>query len=75
MFMGAMMIYGTIGIFREFIPISSGLLAFARGLIGGIFLLFWVLLRWYAEAEYQPETLHTFVHQRCSYGRKLDAAF
>ena len=45
MFMGAMMIYGTIGIFREFIPISSGLLAFARGLIGGIFLLFWVLLR------------------------------
>ena len=45
MFMGAMMIYGTIGIFREFLPISSGLLAFARGLIGGIFLLAWVLLR------------------------------
>lgn len=45
MFVGAMVIYGTIGIFREFIPLSSGLLAFSRGLIGGIFLLAWVLLR------------------------------
>lgn len=45
MFVGAMVIYGTIGIFREFIPLSSGLLAFSRGLIGGIFLLVWVLLR------------------------------
>lgn len=45
MFVGAMLIYGTIGIFREFIPISSALLAFSRGLIGGVFLLGWVLLR------------------------------
>lgn len=45
MFVGAMMIYGTIGIFRAFIPLRSGLLAFSRGLIGGIFLLLWVLLR------------------------------
>lgn len=45
MFVGAMIIYGTIGIFREFIPLSSGLLAFSRGLIGGVFLLLWVLLR------------------------------
>ena len=33
MFVGAMVIYGTIGIFREFIPLSSGLLAFSRGLL------------------------------------------
>lgn len=45
MFVGAMVIYGTIGIFREFIPLSSGLLAFSRGLIGGVFLLLWALLR------------------------------
>lgn len=45
MFISAMLIYGTIGIFREFIPISSGLLAFTRGLIGGTFLLLWVLSR------------------------------
>ena len=45
MFVGAMLIYGTIGIFRECIPLSSGLLAFSRGLIGGVFLLAWVLLR------------------------------
>ncbi len=38
-FISAMMIFGTIGIFRKYIPLSSGLLAFARGLIGGIFLL------------------------------------
>ena len=38
----AMVIYSTIGIFRRFIPLSSGALAFARGLIGGGFLLLWV---------------------------------
>lgn len=40
----AMVIYGSIGIFRRSIPLSSGALAFARGLIGGIFLLIWVKL-------------------------------
>ena len=35
----SMFIFGTIGIFRTFIPISSGFLAFSRGLIGTIFLL------------------------------------
>ena len=45
MFISAMLIYGTIGIFREFIPLSSGMLAFSRGLIGGVFLLLWALLR------------------------------
>lgn len=34
-----MVIYGTIGIFRRYIPLSSGLLACARGFIGAIFLL------------------------------------
>ena len=41
----AMTIYSTIGIFRKYIPLSSGLLVFARGLIGGIFLLVWVKCR------------------------------
>lgn len=41
----AMLIYGTIGVFRRFIPLSSAALAFARGLVGGTVLLLWILLR------------------------------
>lgn len=33
----AMLIFGTISIFRRFIPLSSGVLAFARGLLGSAF--------------------------------------
>ena len=40
-----MLIFGTIGIFRKFIPLSSGLLAFTRGILGSLFLLLIVLLR------------------------------
>ncbi len=35
----SMLIFGTIGIFRRNIPLSSGLLAFSRGIMGGLFLL------------------------------------
>ena len=34
-----MLIYGTIGIFRRAIPLSSGILACTRGLMGALFLL------------------------------------
>lgn len=41
----SMTIFGTIGIFRKFIPLSSGFLAMSRGFIGAIFLvllmIFW----------------------------------
>ncbi len=37
-FITSMLIFGTIGIFRRFIPLSSGVLAFARGLLGNAFL-------------------------------------
>lgn len=40
-----MVIFGTIGIFRNFIPYSSSLIAFARGLIGTLFLLAVILIR------------------------------
>ena len=39
-----MLIYGSIGIFRRYIPLSSAALAFARGLIGAAFLLCWMTL-------------------------------
>ncbi len=44
-FILSMLIYGSIGVFRKFIPLSSGLLVFARGLIGGTFLLTFMLIK------------------------------
>ena len=41
----SMVIFGTIGIFRKYIPLPSSLLALARGLIGTIFLVIFVLIR------------------------------
>lgn len=42
MLISSMLIFGTIGIFRRYIPLSSGSLAFARGLIGALFLLVFI---------------------------------
>ncbi len=39
MLVAAMLIFGTIGIFRRHIPMSSAVLAFSRGILGGTFLL------------------------------------
>ena len=39
MFIFSMLIFGTIGIFRRFIPLPSAALACARGILGGLFLL------------------------------------
>ena len=38
----SMLIFGTIGILRKYIPLSSGLIAFSRGIIGFVFL--WIML-------------------------------
>ena len=35
----SMLIFGTIGVFRRYIPLSSGMLAFIRGVVGSLFLL------------------------------------
>ena len=45
MLVSAMLIFGTIGIFRRYIDLSSGLLAFLRGVIGAAFLLAVMLIR------------------------------
>ena len=44
-FMAAMLIWGSIGIFRRSIPMPSAFLAFARGILGGLSLLAYVRLR------------------------------
>ena len=41
----SMVIFGTIGIFRRYIPLPSSLVAMSRGLIGMLFLLLVMLLR------------------------------
>lgn len=40
-----MLIFGTIGIFRRYIPLSSGFLAFARGMLGGLALIIFMRLK------------------------------
>ena len=40
----SMLIFGTIGIFRRYIPVPSAFLAFSRGLLGGLFLLVFINL-------------------------------
>ena len=41
----SMFIFGTIGIFRKYIPLPSSLLAMSRGFIGTLFLLFVIFIK------------------------------
>lgn len=41
----AMVIFGTIGIFRKYIPLPSGIVACARGILGVAFLLIFIKLK------------------------------
>ena len=45
MFISSMLIFGTIGVLRRYIPLSSALLAFVRGITGGLFLFVFVKVR------------------------------
>ena len=40
-----MLIFGTIGVFRRFIPVPSAFLAFSRGLLGGLCILLFLRLK------------------------------
>ena len=54
MLVSSMLIFGTVGIFRRFIPLSSGFLAFARGVFGGLFLLAFTKLTRHDTGEKLP---------------------
>ncbi len=45
MLVGAMLIFGTIGVFRKMIPLSSALLACYRGFAGSLFLIVFLRIR------------------------------
>ncbi len=44
MMISSMLIFGSIGIFRRYIPVSSPFLAFLRGILGGLFILVFMLI-------------------------------
>ncbi len=44
MFVSSMLIFGTIGVFRRYVPFSSAFLAMTRGLLGGLLLMAFVRL-------------------------------
>ena len=50
----SMLIFGTIGIFRKYIPVPSGFLAFARGILGGLFIFAFLRLVKRKPAEKLP---------------------
>ena len=45
MLASSMLIFGTIGLFRRYISLSSGLLAFSRGILGALFLGLFLMIR------------------------------
>ena len=45
MIVSSMLIFGTIGVFRRYIPVSSAFLACSRGIIGGLCILAFAALR------------------------------
>ena len=45
MIVSSMLIFGTIGVFRKYIPVSSAFLAFSRGILGGLCILAFIRLK------------------------------
>ena len=45
MLVSSMLIFGSVGVFRRYIPVSSAFLAFSRGMLGGLCILLFVCLK------------------------------
>ena len=54
MFISSMLIFGTIGVLRRYIPVSSAFLAFARGMLGGLCILLFLKLKRKGDTEKIP---------------------
>ena len=54
MIISSMLIFGTIGVFRRYIPVSSAFLAFSRGFLGGLCILLFLWLKKKSTAEKLP---------------------
>ena len=55
MIVASMLIFGTIGLFRRYIPVSSAFLAFSRGILGGTILLAFTRLKVKQSREKLPQ--------------------
>ena len=54
MLIASMLIFGTIGVFRRYIPVSSAFLAFSRGILGGLCILVFARVKHKNAGEKQP---------------------
>ncbi len=54
MFVCSMLIFGTIGVIRRYIPVSSAFLALSRGILGGLCILLFLRLKRKAPGEKLP---------------------
>ena len=54
MIVSSMLIFGTIGIFRRYIPLSSAFIAFSRGILGGAFVIAFAAVRRGSMKEKMP---------------------
>lgn len=55
MIVASMLIFGTIGLFRRYIPCTSAFLAFVRGILGGLLLLVFTRIRKKDTGEKLPQ--------------------
>ena len=54
MIITSMLIFGSIGVFRRYLPLSSAFLAFSRGILGGLVLLIFMKIRGRRDEEKLP---------------------
>lgn len=59
MLVSSMLIFGTIGIFRRAVPVSSAFLAFSRGILGGLCILAFIKLKKKKEQDKIPPRTRT----------------
>ena len=61
MIVASMLIFGTIGLFRRYIPCSSAFLAFIRGILGGLLLLAFTRIKKKGSEEKLPRQTVTWL--------------
>ena len=61
MIVASMLIFGTIGLFRRYIPCSSAFLAFVRGILGGLLLLAFTRIKKKSTGEKLPRQTVTWL--------------
>jgi len=61
MLITSMLIFGTIGIFRRYIPLSSAMLAFSRGILGSVCLILFIMLKKHKLPKIEKKTLFLLI--------------